>query len=55
MLEVVEVHNSSLRTGDILNVEHLRVNEPLEARTVYRGDIVGNYKTNSELTEISIL
>lgn len=52
MLEVVEAHNSSLQSGDILKSEYLRVNEPLEARTVYRGDVIGNYKTNSELTEI---
>ena len=52
MLEVVEAKNSSLKAGDILQIEHLKEGEILEAKSVVRGKDVGNYRTNGELTKI---
>ena len=52
MLEVVEAKNSSLKAGDILQIEHLKEGEILEAKSVLRGKDVGNYRTNGELTKI---
>jgi len=54
MLKVLEASNSSLCAGDILEVAHLRYGQPIEAKKVYRGDTIGNYKTNGELKEIVI-
>lgn len=54
MLRVDAAQNSSLKVGDILKVEHMKVGEPLEAKTVYRGDVIGNYKTNGEIKRIEV-
>lgn len=53
-LKVVESVNSSLRTGDILIIDHLKKGEKLEAKTVYRGNDIGNYRTNGELLEVTV-
>ncbi len=54
MLEVLEATNSSLKKNDILEVEHMCIGQILVAKTVYRGETIGNYKTNGELKEIAI-
>lgn len=54
MLQVTKATNSSLCIEDILAVDHLRVGQVLEAKTVYRGNVVGNYRTNGELNEIIV-
>ena len=54
MLQVVDAQNSSLKEGDLLEVTHLKVGDFLEAKRVYRGDSVGNYRTNGELKDIQI-
>ncbi|MBR1414728.1 MAG: hypothetical protein IJ570_02560 [Prevotella sp.] len=54
MLLVEDAQNSSLKKGDILEVEHLRKGDCLEAKKVYRDNNVGNYRTNGELKEIIV-
>ena len=54
MLQVLESINSSLAKDDVLAVDSLRVGFVLEAKTVYRGEIRGNYRTNGELKEIIV-
>lgn len=54
MLRVETAQNSSLAVGDILTVDHLKVGELLEAKTVYRGEAIGNYKTNGEIKRIIV-
>ena len=54
MLQVVEATNSSLLKGDVLAIDYLQEGQCLEAKTVYRGEAIGNYKTNGELKEIVI-
>ena len=51
-LKVTKVLNSSLKIGDILMLECLEVGKILEAKEVYRDSLVGNYRTNNELSEI---
>ncbi len=51
-LRVIEATNSSLKSGDILMVDYLQKGKILEARTVYRGDDKGKYRTNGELKDI---
>lgn len=53
-LQVIETLNSSLKEGDILMIDHLKEGAVLEASTVIRGDVIGNYRTNGELTEIVV-
>lgn len=53
-MKVTKVLNSSLRVGDILMLECLEVGKILEAKEVYRDSLVGNYRTNNELSEIHI-
>ena len=54
MLQVIDAQNSSLAVGDILNVDNLRVGDFLEAKKVYRGDTIGNYRTNGEIKDVLI-
>lgn len=54
-LMVIDALNSSLKKGDVLMVSYLKMGNILEAKTVYRGNNIGNYRTNGELTDISIL
>lgn len=54
MLQVLKSINSSLAIDDVLAVDSLRVGYILEAKTVYRGEIKGNYRTNGELKEIIV-
>ena len=54
-LKVIEAINSSLKANDILFVEHLRKGEILESKVVYRGDKIGNYRTNGEILEMEII
>ena len=51
-LQVVGAKNSSLKEGDILLVDHLKEGEILEAKSVIRGETIGNYRTNGELKDI---
>lgn len=51
-LQVLEAQNSSLNEGDILMIDHLKEGEILEAKSVFRGKTIGNYRTNGELKEI---
>ena len=53
--KVIEAINSSLKANDILFVEHLRKGEILESKVVYRGDKIGNYRTNGEILEMEII
>ena len=54
-LQVIEAANSSLKTGDVLLIDHLKEGEILEAKSVIRGKTLGNYRTNGELKEITLL
>ncbi len=54
MLRVERVQNSSLKEGDILSIDHIKVGEPLIAKTVYRGEAIGNYKTNGEVKKLFV-
>jgi hypothetical protein len=51
-LQVITAKNSSLKEGDILIIDHLKAGEILEAKSVFRGKSLGNYRTNGELKEI---
>ena len=53
-LKVTKVLNSSLKVGDILMLECLEVGFRVEAKEVYSGSLIGNYRTNNELSEILI-
>lgn len=53
-LLVIGAKNSSLKDGDILFIDHLKEGDCLEAKTVIRGESIGNYRTNGELKEITI-
>lgn len=55
MLQVLESLNSSLQKGDILEIEHIREGKVLEAKVVYRGERLGNYKTNGEITHVEMV
>lgn len=54
-LKVTKVLNSSLKEGDILLIHCLEIGKILEAKEVYRDNLVGNYRTNRELSEIHIV
>lgn len=54
-LKVTKVLNSSLKEGDILLIQYLEIGKILEAKEVHRDSLVGNYCTNSELSEIHIV
>lgn len=53
-LKVTKVLNSSLKVNDILIIDCLEVGKILEAKEVYRDSLVGNYRTNNELSVINI-
>lgn len=55
MLQVQDSLNSSLQKGDILDIKHIREGQALEAKVVYRGDRLGNYKTNGEISHIETI
>lgn len=55
MLQVIDAQNSSLTVGDILDVDNLRIGDFLEAKKVYRGDTIGNYRTNGEIKDVLII
>ena len=46
--------NSSLLIGDIVFVHHLKVGENLVADKVFRNGLLGNYKTNGELSSVEV-
>lgn len=54
-LKVTKVLNSSLKEGDILLIQCLEIGKILEAKEVHRENLVGNYRTNTELSEIHII
>lgn len=54
-LMVIEAANSSLQPNDILNIHKIEKGKRLEAEKVFRGDLIGNYKTSSELTAVELL
>lgn len=54
VLKVIGVENSSLQIGDLLFVYKIRKGEILEAEKVIRGNALGNYKTNGEITSLKI-
>ena len=53
-LEVIQASNSSLLPNDILLIHKIEKGKRLEAEKVFRGDLIGNYKTSSELTSVEI-
>lgn len=53
-VQVISAQNSSLNNGDILLLHSIKEGSLLEAEKVYRGDSVGNYRTNGEITSIII-
>lgn len=53
-LKVTKILNSNLKEGDILLIQYLEIGKILEAKESYRDNLVGNYRTNSELSEIPI-
>lgn len=53
-LEVIQTSNSSLLPNDILLIHKIEKGKRLEAEKVFRGDLIGNYKTSSELTSVEI-
>ncbi len=54
VLKVTAVENSSLKLGDILYVHKIQQGDIIEAEKVIRGNKIGNYKTNGEVSQITI-
>ena len=54
MLKVEKVENSSLRVGDECDIYRICKGAVLEAEHVYRGERVGNYKTQGEVSSIRL-
>ena len=54
-LVVIQASNSSLLPNDILLIHKIEKGKRLEAEKVFRGELIGNYKTSSELTSIEIM
>lgn len=52
ILCVQKVENSSLKIGDECEIYKIRKGEILEAKQVFRGKAVGNYRTNGEVSSI---
>ncbi|MGL5893257.1 MAG: hypothetical protein ACRCZM_01400 [Bacteroidales bacterium] len=52
VLKVILTKNSSLNKGDILFVERVKKGEIIVASKVIRGSNIGNYRTNSEVTDV---
>lgn len=53
-LKVISSQNSSLQPNDILHVYHIRKGEVLEAQHVFRGSMIGNYKSHGIITSIIV-
>lgn len=51
-LQVEESVNSSLQIGDICDIYKISMGNILEAEHIYRGDNIGNYKTQGEISSI---
>ena len=54
-LLVIKAANSSLNPNDILHIYKIEKGERLEAEKVFRGDLIGNYKTSSKLTTVVLI
>lgn len=54
-LMVIEAVNSSLQPNDLLYIHKIEKGKRLEAGKVFRGDLIGNYKTSSELTAVELM
>lgn len=54
-LLVIKAANSSLKPNDILHIYKIEKGERLEAEKVFRGDLIGNYKTSSKLTTVVLI
>lgn len=54
-LMVIEAVNSSLQPNDLLYIHKIEKGKRLEAEKVFRGDLIGNYKTSSELTAVELM
>ena len=54
VFRVKSVENSSLRPGDILYVHKIQKGEIIEAEKAIRGAKTGNYKTNGEVSQITV-
>lgn len=54
ILRVEKVENSSLQIGDECDIYKITKGEILEANHIYRGNNIGNYKTQGEVASISI-
>lgn len=54
VLQVEESVNSSLQIGDICDIYKICKGNILEAEHIYRGDNIGNYKTQGEISSIKI-
>lgn len=52
ILSVKKVENSSLKVGDECEIYQIRKGEILEAKQVYRGKSIGNYRTNGEVSSV---
>lgn len=52
ILRVEKTENSSLSKGDILIISKIKKGEILEAKQVYRGKSIGNYRTNGEVSSV---
>lgn len=53
-LQVTQVKNGHLVEGDILIVNKISVGKNLEAEELYRGEKLGNYMTNGEISRLEI-
>ena len=54
ILRVEKVENSSLQVGDECVIYKISIGALLEAEKIYRGNIIGNYRTNGEIKSIVI-
>ena len=54
VLKVVSAENSSLMIGDECDIYKISKGSFLEARHVYRGESIGNYKTRGEVSSINL-
>ncbi len=54
-LKVIQSSNSSLLPNDVLYIYKIEKGKRLKAEKVFRGELIGNYKTSSELTSVEIM
>ena len=54
VLQVEKVENSSLEIGDMCDIYKISIGNIMEAEHIYRGDNIGNYKTQGEITSIHV-